>query len=31
LDGNIKVDGANMTQENVFTVIRSILENDAKK
>ena len=31
LDGNIKVDGVNMTQENVFTVIRSILENDAKK
>ena len=31
LDGNIKVDGANMTQENVVTVIRSILENDAKK
>lgn len=31
LDGNIKVDGANMTQENVFTVIRSILETDAKK
>ena len=31
LDGNIKVDGANMTQENVFMVIRSILENDAKK
>ena len=31
LDGNIKVDGANMTQENVFTVIRCILENDAKK
>ena len=31
LDGNIKVDGVNMTQENVFTVIRSILENDAKR
>jgi thiol:disulfide interchange protein DsbA len=31
LDGNIKVDGANMTQENVVTVIRSILENDARK
>lgn len=31
LDGNIKVDGANMTAENVITVIRSILENDAKK
>lgn len=31
LDGNIKVDGANMTPENVVTVIRSILETDAKK
>lgn len=31
LDGNIKVDGANMTSENVITVIRSILENDTKK
>jgi protein dithiol oxidoreductase (disulfide-forming) len=31
LDGNIKVDGANMTPENAITVIRSILENDAKK
>jgi thiol:disulfide interchange protein DsbA len=31
LDGNIKVDGANMTQENVVTVIRSILDADAKK
>jgi thiol:disulfide interchange protein DsbA len=31
LDGNIKVDGANMTPENVVTIIRSILENDAKK
>jgi thiol:disulfide interchange protein DsbA len=31
LDGNIKVDGKNMTQENVYTVIRSIIENDAKK
>ena len=31
LDGNIKVDGANMTPENVITIIRSILENDAKK
>jgi thiol:disulfide interchange protein DsbA len=30
LDGNIKVDGVNMTQENVITVIRSILENDKK-
>jgi protein dithiol oxidoreductase (disulfide-forming) len=31
LDGNIKVDGANMTPDNVATIIRSILENDAKK
>lgn len=31
LDGNIKIDGANMTPENVITVIRSILENDTKK
>ena len=31
LDGNIKVDGANMTPENVTTIIRSILENDTKK
>lgn len=31
LDGNVKVDGANMTQENVVTIIRSILEADAKK
>lgn len=31
LDGNIKVDGANMTQENVVTIIRSILEADAKR
>ena len=31
LDGNIKVDGANMTPENVITIIRSILENDGKK
>jgi protein dithiol oxidoreductase (disulfide-forming) len=31
LDGNIKVDGTNMTPENVITVIRSILENDGKK
>ena len=31
LDGNIKVDGANMTPENVMTIIRSILENDTKK
>ena len=31
LDGNIKIDGANMTPENAITVIRSILENDAKR
>ena len=31
LDGNIKVDGANMTPENVVVIIRSILEADAKK
>lgn len=31
LDGNIKIDGGNMTPENVITVIRSILENDTKK
>jgi len=31
LDGNIKVDGANMTPENVVIIIRSILEADAKK
>ena len=31
LDGNIKVDGANMTPENVITIIRSILGADAKK
>lgn len=31
LDGNIKVDGANMTPDNLITIIRSILENDAKK
>jgi thiol:disulfide interchange protein DsbA len=31
LDGNIKVDGLNMTPDNVLTVIRSILETDAKK
>ncbi|MCP9440151.1 MAG: thioredoxin domain-containing protein [Nitrospira sp.] len=31
IDGNIKVDGVNMTPENVVTIIRSILENDAKK
>jgi protein dithiol oxidoreductase (disulfide-forming) len=31
LDGNIKVDGANMTPENAITIIRSILDADAKK
>lgn len=31
LDGNIKVDGANMTPDNVITIIRSILEADSKK
>jgi thiol:disulfide interchange protein DsbA len=31
LDGNIKIDGANMTPENTITVIRSILEADTKK
>ncbi len=31
LDGNIKLDGPNMTPDNAITVIRSILENDAKK
>lgn len=31
IDGNIKVDGVNMTPENVVTIIRSILENDMKK
>ncbi|MDH5669789.1 MAG: thioredoxin domain-containing protein [Nitrospira sp.] len=31
IDGNIKVDGVNMTPDNVRTIIRSILENDAKK
>ena len=31
LDGNIKVDGANMTPVNVITIVRSILEADAKK
>lgn len=31
LDGNIKVDGANMTPENVIIIIRSILEADTKK
>jgi thiol:disulfide interchange protein DsbA len=31
LDGNIKVDGVNMTPDNVITIIRSILENDTKR
>lgn len=31
IDGNIKVDGVNMTPENVVTIIRSILENDEKR
>ena len=31
LDGNIKVDGVHMTPENVVTIVRSILEADAKK
>ncbi|MGQ0665582.1 MAG: DsbA family protein [Nitrospiraceae bacterium] len=31
LDGNIKVDGVNMTPDNVVTIIRSILDADAKK
>lgn len=31
LDGNIKVDGANMTPENVIIIVRSILDADAKK
>lgn len=31
IDGNIKVDGANMTPENVITIIRSILEADTRK
>lgn len=31
IDGNIKVDGVNMTPENVLTIIRSILEADTKK
>lgn len=31
LDGNIKVDGVNMVPENVVTIIRSILEADARK
>jgi protein dithiol oxidoreductase (disulfide-forming) len=31
LDGNIKVDGVNMTPENVVTIVRSILEADGKR
>ena len=31
LDGNIKVENENMNPENVITIIRSILEADAKK
>lgn len=31
LDGNIKIEGENMNQDNIKTVIRSILENDTKK
>lgn len=31
LDGNIIVDGPNMTPDNVIMIIRSILENDKKK
>jgi protein dithiol oxidoreductase (disulfide-forming) len=31
IDGNIKVDGVNMTPENVLTIIRSILEADVKR
>lgn len=31
IDGNIKVDGVNMTPDNVRTIIRSILDNDAKR
>ena len=31
LDGNIKIDGVNMTPENAITVIRSILDADAVK
>lgn len=31
LDGNIKVDGVNMTPENVVTIVRSILEADLQK
>ena len=31
IDGNIKVDGVNMTPDNVRTIIRSILEQDSKR
>lgn len=31
LDGNIKIEGNNMSTENIVTVIRSILDADAKK
>lgn len=31
LDGNIKIEGSNMSTENIITVIRSILDADAKK
>jgi len=31
LDGNIKIEGDNMKTENIITVIKSILEHDAKK
>jgi thiol:disulfide interchange protein DsbA len=31
LDGNIKLDGVNMTPDNAITVIRSILEADGKR
>lgn len=31
LDGNIKVDGVNMTPENVVIIVRSILEADGKR
>ena len=31
LDGNIKIEGDNMKTENIITVIRSILDADAKK
>jgi thiol:disulfide interchange protein DsbA len=31
LDGNIKIEGANLNQENVTTVIRSILDGESKR